>query len=131
MMPGESPTRAEIESAIADELMKVHHESYGTGASALQVHIRDDLVLAVIDVELTPAERTLLNAGEVDAVKIMRESFQDAIEPTFRAIVEHATGRTVIAFLSAMSIDPVYSIEFFRLGPESPSDLGEPEALDR
>jgi len=119
-MAGESPTRAEVESAIAEELLRVHLESYGTGASAIEVHAHDDSVLAVIDVELTPAERTLAGAGQLEAVKAMRESFQQAIAPTFQAIVERATGRRVEAFLSAMSVAPVYSIEFFRLGPERP-----------
>lgn len=118
-MAGERPTGAEVESAIADELLKVHVESYGAGAERIDVHIRDDMVVAVIDVILTPAERTLLDAGEVEAVKVTRESFQQAIAPTFRAIVERATGRRVDAFLSAMSIEPVYSIEYFRLGPET------------
>jgi uncharacterized protein YbcI len=120
MTSEESPTRTEIESAIADELLKVHLESYGTGASNIQVQVRDDVVLAVIDVELTPAERTLLDANEVDAVKVTREAFQQAIAPTFTAIVERATGRRVDSFISSMNIDPLYSIEFFRLGPESP-----------
>jgi uncharacterized protein YbcI len=131
MTPEGSPTRTEIESVIGDELLKVHLDSYGTGASNIQVQIRDDVVLAVIDVELTPAERTLLGASQVDAVKVTRESFQQAIAPTFCAIVERATGRRVESFISSMNIDPIYSIEFFRLGPESPNDLSEQEEVDR
>jgi uncharacterized protein YbcI len=75
-------------------------------------------VLAVIDVVLTPAERTLLEAGELEAVKVTREAFQQAIAPTFLAIIEHATGRQVLSFISAMNVEPLYSIEFFRLVPD-------------
>lgn len=77
--------------------------------------IDTDLVVVVIDVQLAVAERTLLAAGHVDAVKRMRESFQTAIAPTLRAIVERATGRTVVAFMSTVSIEPLYAVELFRL----------------
>src|SRR4051794_3699254 len=105
-MTGEPPSPADVRSAIADELIKVHEESYGTGASNISIYLNGDTVLAVIDIELTPAERTLLSAGRDDAVKVTREAFQAEIAPTFSAIVERATGRRVERFLSSMSTDP-------------------------
>jgi uncharacterized protein YbcI len=108
---------AAIKTAIADELIRVHEESYGAGATSIEVHLVDDSVMAVIDVELTPAERTLIGAGKHEAVKLTREAFQQAIAPTFTAIVEHATGRRVVSFLSIMNVEPLYSLEFFRLAP--------------
>lgn|SRR5262245_14527001 len=107
-----------IESQISDELSRVHDESYGAGVNASTVHLLPDSVVAILDVELTRAEQTLLDAGYPNEVKLTREGFQHAIEPTFRAIVEHATGRRVVAFMSAMSMEPVYSVEVFRLEPE-------------
>ena len=118
MTPDGTPTQAQVEAEIVEELRRVHVDSYGTAASNIDVHIGGDVVLAVIDVELTAAERTLLSAGENEAVKITREAFQQAIAPTFTAIIERATGRRVYGFISAMSIEPLYSIEFFRLVPE-------------
>ena len=114
-----TPSKADIQAEVARELLEVHLQNYGTGATEVQVLVEDDLVIVVLDVELTAAERTLLTAGEKDAVKVTREAFQQAIGPTFGAIVERATGRKVASFLSAMSIDPVYSVELFRLTPES------------
>ena len=60
---------------------------------------------------------TLSEAGHGDAVQATREAFQDAIAPTFKAIVERATGRRVTSFTSRMSMEPMYSVELFRLGP--------------
>ncbi len=54
-------------------------------------------------------------------MKLTREAFQQAIAPTFTAIIEHATGRQVLSFISAMNIEPLYSIEFFRLVPRTVS----------
>jgi uncharacterized protein YbcI len=113
------PDRTDVEATIAAELMRVQRESYGAGADRIDVHLDGDTVLAVIDVELTPAERTLLGAGNADAVKTTREAFQQAIAPTFSAIVERATGRRVVGFISAMNIEPLFAIEFFRLAPDA------------
>jgi len=102
---------------ISREILDLHHESYGTGASNVSVQISPDLIVVIIDVELSPAERTLLGAGQSDAVKSMRESFQVAVSSSFKAIVERATGRRVSSFYSGMSLDPIYTIELFRLEP--------------
>ena len=112
-----APSAAQVREEIAREILRVHEESYGTGATAIDVQISDDSVLIVIDVELTPAERTLIDASQYEAVKASREAFQQAIAATFGAIVERATGRRVQSFLSAMSVESLYSVEFFRLAP--------------
>jgi uncharacterized protein YbcI len=113
---GESaPSSEDVIAEIEAEILRVHEDSYGTGASAITAHISGDTVLVVIDVELTAAERTLLTAGHDEAVKVTREAFQLAIAPTFAAIIERATGRQVRSFISAMSTEQLYSIEFFRL----------------
>jgi uncharacterized protein YbcI len=115
--PDDSIDVERVQAEIAEEILEVHQQSYGTGAEEIQVHVADDLVVVIIDVELTPAERTLLTAGRGDAVKASREEFQAAIAPTFAAIAERSTGRRVISFLSAMNVEPPYAIEVFRLAP--------------
>ncbi|PWU22132.1 MAG: hypothetical protein C5B48_10625 [Candidatus Rokuibacteriota bacterium] len=112
-----SPPRAQVESTLAAEILKVHEESYGTGASDIQTHYFDDNVLIIIDVELSRAEQTLREAGRGEAVKATREAFQAAIGPTFNAIVERATGRRVDMFFSWMHVDPPTAVELFRLRP--------------
>jgi uncharacterized protein YbcI len=106
-----------VESEIAREVLAVHEENYGVGSKATHVHVAGDFVIVVLDVVLTQAEETLLNAGRPDAVTGIRESFQEVIGATFSAIVERATGRRVISFVSQMCTDPLYSIEVFRLAP--------------
>jgi uncharacterized protein YbcI len=104
-----------IASAISEELVRVHEESYGAGVSSVETRVFDNTVMVLLDVELTPAEETLIRAGEERAVKDNREAFQRAIAPTFTAVVERATGRRVWAFASQMHTDPVFSVEIFRL----------------
>jgi uncharacterized protein YbcI len=106
-------------------VLAVHTENYGVGATATRVHLMGDFVLVALDVELTQAERTLLDAGKTEAITGIRESFQEVIGSTFSAIVERATGRRVISFVSHMSLDPLYALEVFRLAP--PADGPDPQ----
>jgi uncharacterized protein YbcI len=110
---------AAISDEIRREILQVHEEAYGTGATNIDVQLSENTVLVLIDVELSRAERTLVDAGRPDAVKGMREGFQQAIEPTFGAIIERATGRTVKSFFSAMCMEALYSVELFRLEPRA------------
>jgi uncharacterized protein YbcI len=122
-MGASEPERTELDQAreqIAREIARIHVESYGVGTEGVTVDFVRDAVLVIVDSDLTVSERTLLDAGNRDIVRTVRRSFQEAIAPTFAAVVERATGRRVRSFLSEMSVDPVYSIEFFRLEPEAP-----------
>jgi hypothetical protein len=70
------------------------------------------------ELELLPNEEFLVENGHDDAVVKLRSEYQQAIEPTFRAAVERATGRRVIAFASHVSVEePRFAIEVFRLEP--------------
>jgi uncharacterized protein YbcI len=105
-----------VREEIAREILRVHDESYGeTSARDAKVYLMDDVALVLIDAQPTTSEQTLIDAGRGDAVQGTREAFQEAIGPTFTAIVERATGRRVNSFMSRMSIEPFHSIEFFRL----------------
>ncbi len=116
----------EVESEIAREVLAVHEANYGVGANATHVHLAGDFVIVALDIELTQAERTLLDAGKRDAVTGIRESFQEVIGATFSAIVERATGRRVVSFVSQMNIEPLYALEVFRLAPSDGSRPPEP-----
>lgn len=109
------PTRESAEEEISRELIRIHEESYGAGVSAIKSHFLEDTVLVILDLEITEAERTLLQAGKADAVRGIREDFQQVVGATFIAVVERATGRRVDSWISRMSTDPVYSVELFRL----------------
>lgn len=104
---------------IAEEILHVHRDSYGTGADDVIVHLLTDLVVVIIDgLELTPGEQTLLEGGYSESVSHMRSQFQEKIQPTFEAIVERATGRRVRSFLSNTDLTDRFSVEFFRLHPQ-------------
>ena len=112
------PDQASQRRQIATEMLEVHKTSFGTGAEDVVVHIIGDLVVVLLDdLELSLTEETLLDCGDAETVLKTRAAFQLAIEPTFTAIIERATGRRVASFLSSTNLEPLYSVELFRLQP--------------
>ncbi len=116
MTPG-APTSAHIKAEIAREITKVHEKSYGNGSSNFEVAIEPGLVVAIMDIELSKAETTLIGAGSGASVMTSHEAYRAAIAPTFTAIVERATGRTVAEFTSrtVLTVNASWSVEVFRL----------------
>ena len=118
MDPAEQDPAADTADRISAEIASIHYQSYGQAVESIQTHILDDVVVCVLDLDLLPHERTLLEHDRgVESIQRVRKDFQEAIGATFAASVEHMTGRRVIAFLSETHIEPSFSVEFFRLAP--------------
>jgi uncharacterized protein YbcI len=114
------PTRDQVAEEICRDILAIHHDSYGRGADGVQAHVLDDTVIVLLDgIELLPNEEFMIRNGRVDAVVDLRSQFQKAIEPTFRAAVERATGRRVVGFASQANFDGErpFALEVFRLHP--------------
>jgi uncharacterized protein YbcI len=80
------------------------------------------MIVSILRGGFTRVERTLLDTGEVDSVYQMRRSFQQAMEAEFRNVVEEATGRKVIAYMSSIHVDPDLAVELFVLEPLDGTD---------
>jgi uncharacterized protein YbcI len=101
--------------AVSNAMTKMHRESYGRGPNSVSTVMGHDHVICFLEDLYTPVERTLLDGGEVEAVRETRLAFQRTMENTFRAAVEEITGRRVRAFLSQVTFDPDISVEVFVL----------------
>ena len=113
------PTEAQVAEEICRDILAIHRDSYGRGAESAKAHVLGDLVVVVLEgLELLPSEDFMIQSGRSDAVVMLRRNFQQAIEPTFRAAVERATGRSVVGFASQVQLheDP-FAVEIFRLEP--------------
>jgi uncharacterized protein YbcI len=104
--------------AISDGIQRLHREFYGRGATTARTVIQRDYVATFLEDLYTPAEKTLVRAGETESVKQARWAFQRAMEEQFTKVVEDAMGRKVIAFMSQVHFDPDISLEAFVLQPE-------------
>jgi uncharacterized protein YbcI len=81
--------------------------------------------VSILQGGFTRVERTLIDTGQVESVYQMRRSFQQAMEAEFRQVVEEATGRQVIAYMSSINIDPDLAVELFVLEPLEEADEAE------
>jgi uncharacterized protein YbcI len=113
----EPPSEAEVEDEISREILRIHEESYGKGASAAHTYVGSGYVVVVLDdPELLPNERFLLENGDRDTVAQVRTQYQHAIQASFRAAVDRATGRRVIGFASSTCFDDhPFVAEIFKL----------------
>jgi uncharacterized protein YbcI len=116
---------------ISTQLVQLHSRYYGKGPTKAKTHMVNDTVVSILRGGFTTVERTLLDTGEVESVYQVRRSFQAAMEDNFRRIVEEATGRHVIAYMSCVHVNPDLAVELFVLEPlEEASEITAPPAMD-
>jgi uncharacterized protein YbcI len=118
-MPTESSDRGRQASSISNAITRMHREHYGRGATITRTIIQRNYVVCFLDDIYTPVERTLIEAGRLEEIRNTRNLFQDAMGPKFKAAVEEATGRKVIAFMSQVCFDPDMAAEVFVLEPQN------------
>ena len=117
-------THGAVLARISTGLVQLHSRYYGKGPTKAKTHLLNDTVICILRGGFTTVERTLIEQGDVDAVYTMRRSFQTAMGEQFKRVVEEATGRKVIAYMSQIHQDPDLAVEMFVLEP-----VGEDEAL--
>jgi len=123
-------TPGEVMARISTGLVQLHSRYYGKGPTKAKTHLVNDTVISILRGGFTTVERTLIDQGNVDTVYNMRRSFQMVMEEQFTAIVQEATGRRVIAYMSQIHQDPDLAVEIFMLEPveedsRDPAGVGE------
>jgi uncharacterized protein YbcI len=104
-------------ASISTGLVQLHSQYYGKGPTKAKTYLVDDTVICLLRGGFTTVERTLIDQGNAEAVYGIRRSFQQAMEAQFTEIVEGATQRKVIAYMSQIHEDPDIACEVFVLEP--------------
>jgi uncharacterized protein YbcI len=129
MSPGEvqAPPRAhgDVLTAISDGMVALLKEFYGHGPSRTKSYYADDLVVCVLRGGFSRVEQTLLEGGRGEAVIEQRMEFQDLMRKRFEEVIEGATGRRVIGFMSGNQQHPDMMCEVFILAPTDLVDQDE------
>lgn len=107
-------------TAISDGLVSLLKDFYGRGPTEAKSYYQDDLVVCILRGGFTRVEQTLLDGGRGAAVIEQRMAFQEMMRHRFEEVVEKATDRQVIGFMSGNQQDPDMMCEVFIL---SPTDL--------
>jgi uncharacterized protein YbcI len=110
-------TRGDVLTAISDGIVALLKEFYGRGPTRTKSYYEDDLVVCLLRGGFTRVEQTLLEGGRGPAVIQQRMEFQELMRERFVAVIERATGRRVIGFMSGNQQHPDIMCEVFILAP--------------
>jgi uncharacterized protein YbcI len=113
------PTQA---SGISREIVRLHARLFGRGPTRAKTYLTSTYALCVLEDVFTRAEKTLVDAGNVEQVHATRRAFQDACSPDFVELVESITGRRVKAFLSQIHLEPELAVELFLFEPDDDNE---------
>jgi uncharacterized protein YbcI len=116
----------ELNSAIANAVVRIHREQVGRGAARVQATARPEAVVVLLQDVLTKAEQSLVAVGEQDAVVELRRRCYAVMEFELVAEVERLTGSAVTACLNDAHVEPDVSVLVFVLaGSTAGSVLGD------
>ena len=113
------PTTAsgDIRTEISEGIVALLKEFYGHGPERTKTYVSDDLVVCLVRGGFTRVEQTLVEGGHGEDVIRQRMAFQDVMRHRFEDVVERATGRRVISFMSGNHQNPDMICEVFVLAP--------------
>src|ERR1022692_491372 len=100
-------------TAISEGLVGLLKEFYGHGPSRVKSYYKDDLVVCVLRGGFSRVEQTLLDGGRGQAVIQQRMEFQEVMRDRFTGVIEDATGRPLIGFMSGNQQHPDLMCEVF------------------
>ncbi len=112
----------DVRTAISDGLVALLKEFYGRGPDRTKTYVSGDLVVCLLRGGFTRVEQTLLDGGHGDDVIRQRMAFQNVMRERFEAVVEDATGRKVVGFMSGNQQDPDMLCEIFILADNPVAD---------
>ena len=115
----------DVLTAISDGMVALLKEFYGRGPTRAKAYYHDDLVVCVLRGGFSRVEETLLEGGRGHAVIQQRMEFQEVMRERFAAVIEDATGRRVIGFMSGNQQHPDMMCEVFILAPTDLVDHDE------
>ena len=121
-------THGEMLTELSDGMVALLKEYYGVGPTQAKSYYQDDLVVCVFRGGFTRVERTLLEGGRGRAVIEQRMAFQEVMRERFEAVIQRATGRAVIGFMSGNQQNPDMICEVFVLSPTTLIDEAEARA---
>ncbi|HEY5197788.1 MAG TPA: Na-translocating system protein MpsC family protein [Solirubrobacteraceae bacterium] len=107
----------DVLTAVSDGMVGLLREFYGRGPSRAKSYYEDDLVVCLLRGGFSRVEQTLLEGGRGASVIAQRMEFQELMRGRFEAVIQHATGRRVIGFMSGNQQDPDIMCEVFILAP--------------
>jgi uncharacterized protein YbcI len=111
----ERPLDGSLQMAISNAVVGYLREYTGRGPTKARTTIRDNVVLVMLEHTLNKGEQVLVSRGRSERVLALRHEYQEAMREESSQKVAELTGRRVVAFMSANSLDPDLASEIYVL----------------
>ena len=105
----------DVLTAISEGIVALIKQFFGRGPTGAKTYYQDDLVICLLSGGFSRVERTLWEGGRGAAVVQQRMDFQELMRERFSAVIESATGRQVVGFMSGNQQNPDIMCELFIL----------------
>ena len=99
-VPDTHLAHGDVRGNISRRIVQLHKEFYGRGPEKAKTYYEEDLVVVLMRGGFTRVEETLLQEGRGASVIQQRADFQDVMLSRFIEVIEHETGRKVVAVMS-------------------------------
>ena len=115
----------DVLTAISDGMVALLKEYYGRGPTQAKTYYQTTSSSACCAAASRASSRRCSTAAAGRVIQ-QRMEFQEVMRERFEAVIEHATGRPVIGFMSGNQQDPDMICEVFVLAP---TDLVDDDEL--
>lgn len=109
--------------AISNQLVRLLATYVGRGPTKARTTINNNLVMILFGDTMTRAERTLVAAGEAEAVCSIRRILQTVMRRDAVRAVEEILCRRVIAYMADIDTDANMAIAAFVLEPQTDQEV--------
>jgi uncharacterized protein YbcI len=107
--------RGQLCADISSAVVRLFSKHTGRGPTKARTTLDADLVVVLLQNNMTKGEKSLVLAGKAAEVLQIRRTFQETMRPELVEAVERLTKRNVVSFMSANDIDPDAAAEIFLL----------------
>lgn len=108
--------------AISNSMVQLVRAHAGRGPTRAKTEISSGLVVVTLGECLTTLEKSLADRGNEALVRQARAGLHEGMRDEAISIVEAATGRRVIAYLTDQNHDPDIALIAFALDGDAPTD---------
>lgn len=103
------PTRGQLERALGQRMQTVFRDRIGQRPSRAVCQMFDESLTIVLEETVSPAERTLIEAGQVDLAKRLRSQLHESLKPSLKAEIAAIVDQEVMTVLLDADLDSGYS----------------------
>jgi len=111
----DAAARGQLSAEISSAVVRLFSKHTGRGPTKARTTLDADLVVVLLQNNMTKGEKSLVHAGKGAEVLQIRRTFQETMRPELVEAVERLTKRNVVSFMSANDIDPDAAAEIFLL----------------